>query len=167
MMEDPHTIGAAWLFLVSRNLERVADLATNIGEDVVSWSRAARSSTMPKIAARRENARHGRFGDGLSRRLAAIDVGSNTIPPPQCGLRSVRRSHHHRRSRGSPRLGAGLGTTGGQRRGHRTGAPEPDWCHQLCAGSRAIAAVATAAVREAANGAEFVSAPVAKAFLSG
>ena len=36
MMEDPHTIGAALeLFLVSRNLERVADLATNIGEDVV------------------------------------------------------------------------------------------------------------------------------------
>ena len=36
MMEDPHIIGAAMeLFLVSRNLERVADLATNIGEDVV------------------------------------------------------------------------------------------------------------------------------------
>jgi len=36
MMEDPHLIGAGMeLFLVSRNLERVADLATNIGEDVV------------------------------------------------------------------------------------------------------------------------------------
>ena len=36
MMEDPHSIGAAMgLFLVSRNLERIADLATNIGEDVV------------------------------------------------------------------------------------------------------------------------------------
>jgi phosphate transport system protein len=36
MMEDPHTIGAGMeLFLVSRNLERVADLATNIGEGVV------------------------------------------------------------------------------------------------------------------------------------
>lgn len=36
MMEDPHIIGAAMdLFLVSRNLERVADLATNIAEDVV------------------------------------------------------------------------------------------------------------------------------------
>jgi len=36
MMEDPHTIGAGMeLFLVSRNLERVADLATNVGEDVV------------------------------------------------------------------------------------------------------------------------------------
>jgi phosphate transport system protein len=36
MMEDPHIIGAALeLFLVSRNLERVADLATNVGEDVV------------------------------------------------------------------------------------------------------------------------------------
>jgi phosphate transport system protein len=36
MMEDPHTIGAGMeLFLVSRNLERIADLATNIAEDVV------------------------------------------------------------------------------------------------------------------------------------
>jgi len=36
MMEDPHSIGAGLeLLLVSRNLERVADLATNIGEDVV------------------------------------------------------------------------------------------------------------------------------------
>jgi len=36
MMEDPHFIGTAMeLFLVSRNLERVADLATNIAEDVV------------------------------------------------------------------------------------------------------------------------------------
>jgi len=36
MMEDPHAIGAGMeLLLVSRNLERVADLATNIGEDVV------------------------------------------------------------------------------------------------------------------------------------
>ena len=36
MMEDPHIIGTGMdLFLVSRNLERVADLATNIAEDVV------------------------------------------------------------------------------------------------------------------------------------
>ena len=36
MAEDPHTIGVAIeLLLVSRNLERVADLATNIAEDVV------------------------------------------------------------------------------------------------------------------------------------
>jgi phosphate transport system protein len=36
MMEDPHAIGSGMeLFLVSRNLERVADLATNIAEDVV------------------------------------------------------------------------------------------------------------------------------------
>ena len=36
MAEDPHLIGAAIeLLLVSRNLERVADLATNIAEDVV------------------------------------------------------------------------------------------------------------------------------------
>lgn len=36
MTQDPQNIGAGMeLFLVSRNLERVADLATNIGEDVV------------------------------------------------------------------------------------------------------------------------------------
>ena len=36
MMENPSTISAALQFLlVSRNLERVADLATNIGEDAV------------------------------------------------------------------------------------------------------------------------------------
>jgi phosphate transport system protein len=36
MMEDPRNIGSAMsLFLVSRNLERIADLATNIAEDVV------------------------------------------------------------------------------------------------------------------------------------
>ena len=36
MMEDPHVIGSGMeLFLVSRNLERVADLATNVAEDVV------------------------------------------------------------------------------------------------------------------------------------
>lgn len=36
MAEDPHTIGASMeLILVARNLERAADLATNIAEDVV------------------------------------------------------------------------------------------------------------------------------------
>ena len=36
MMEDPRKIGAAIdMLLVSRNLERIADLATNIAEDVV------------------------------------------------------------------------------------------------------------------------------------
>jgi phosphate transport system protein len=36
MMEDPRRIGPCMsLFLVSRNLERIADLATNIAEDVV------------------------------------------------------------------------------------------------------------------------------------
>ena len=36
MMEDPHTISTGMeLFLVSRNLERVADLATNVAEEVV------------------------------------------------------------------------------------------------------------------------------------
>ncbi|MFS8636686.1 MAG: phosphate signaling complex protein PhoU [Gemmatimonadota bacterium] len=36
MMEDPRKIGAGMdLFLVARNLERIADLATNVAEDVV------------------------------------------------------------------------------------------------------------------------------------
>jgi phosphate transport system protein len=36
MMEDPASIGTGLeLFLVSRNLERVADLATNVAEEVV------------------------------------------------------------------------------------------------------------------------------------
>ncbi|MBI4513779.1 MAG: hypothetical protein HY702_06675 [Gemmatimonadetes bacterium] len=36
MMEDPSSIGASiQLLLVGRNLERVADLATNLAEDVV------------------------------------------------------------------------------------------------------------------------------------
>lgn len=36
MMEDPRRIGAAMsLILVSKNLERIADLATNVAEDVV------------------------------------------------------------------------------------------------------------------------------------
>jgi phosphate transport system protein len=36
MMEDPHTVQrAVALILVSRNLERLADHATNIGEDVI------------------------------------------------------------------------------------------------------------------------------------
>jgi len=49
MMEDPHIIGTAMeLFLVSRNLERVADLATNIAEDVVFLVEANRSNTTRK-----------------------------------------------------------------------------------------------------------------------
>ena len=36
LMEDPRRIGAAMeIFLISRNLERIADLATNVAEDVV------------------------------------------------------------------------------------------------------------------------------------
>ena len=36
MMEDPRNIGPAMnLFLVSRNIERIGDLATNVAEDVV------------------------------------------------------------------------------------------------------------------------------------
>jgi exopolyphosphatase / guanosine-5'-triphosphate,3'-diphosphate pyrophosphatase len=114
---------------------------------------------MPKIAARRENARHGRFGDGLSRRLAAIDVGSNTIllliadSDPSAGLTIIDEAEDQ------PRLGAGLGTTGrlsdaAIERALRSLTRMRD--QALRVGAERIAAVATAAVREAANGAEFV-----------
>ena len=51
MMEDPSTISAALeLLLVSRNLERVADLATNVAEDAVYLAEGQdRSSTTWKI----------------------------------------------------------------------------------------------------------------------
>jgi phosphate transport system protein len=36
MLEDPTTLGGALeLLLISQNLERIADLATNVSEDVV------------------------------------------------------------------------------------------------------------------------------------
>ena len=54
MMEDPHMIGAGMeLFLVSRNLERVADLATNVAEDVV-FLVEGKSDQAPRRGPRRE-----------------------------------------------------------------------------------------------------------------
>jgi len=54
MIEDPGTITRAMeLILVARNLERVADLATNVAEEVVSSPRRASSSITRRIAARR------------------------------------------------------------------------------------------------------------------
>lgn len=51
MMEDPRRIGPSMsLFLVSRNLERIADLATNIAEDVVYLVEG-------------RNIKHGAYGD--------------------------------------------------------------------------------------------------------
>jgi exopolyphosphatase/guanosine-5'-triphosphate,3'-diphosphate pyrophosphatase len=114
---------------------------------------------MLKIAARRENVRHGRFGDRLSRRLAAIDVGSNTIlllvaeHDPSTGLTIMDDAEDQ------PRLGAGLGSTGrlseaAIERALQSLTRMRD--QALSLGAERIEAVATAAVREAANGAEFV-----------
>lgn len=91
-------------------------------------------------------------------RLAAIDVGSNTIlltvaePAPNHGLRIVEEAEDQ------PRLGAGLGATGRLQddaieRALRALTRMRDTCRRLEA--HRIAAVATAAVREAANGGEF------------
>ena len=91
-------------------------------------------------------------------RLAAIDVGSNTIlltvaePDSGNGLRTVEEAEDQ------PRLGAGLGESrrlqeDAMQRALRTLARMRDTCLRLNA--RRIGAVATAAVREAANGNEF------------
>jgi exopolyphosphatase/guanosine-5'-triphosphate,3'-diphosphate pyrophosphatase len=91
-------------------------------------------------------------------RLAAIDVGSNTIlltvaePDNGNGLRIVEEAEDQ------PRLGAGLGESrrlqeDAMQRALRTLARMRDTCVRLNA--HRIGAVATAAVREAANGNEF------------
>lgn len=95
----------------------------------------------------------------MPHRLAAIDVGSNTIlllvaePAPAGGLTIIREAEDQ------PRLGAGLGTTG------RLSEAAMDRALQTLIRMRDLAAredatrisaVATAAVREAENGAEFL-----------
>ncbi len=96
---------------------------------------------------------------GQRERLAAIDVGSNTILltvaeyDPEAGLVVLDEGEDQ------PRLGAGLAATGRLSeaailRALRTLAAMRDICRRH--GVRRIAAVATAAVREAGNGAEFV-----------
>ncbi len=92
-------------------------------------------------------------------RLAALDVGSNSIRllvaeyDPQGGLEVIDEVKEH------PRLATGLAATG------RLDPAAMDAAmaalrrmHEVCQrrGARRIAAVATSAVREAANGAEFV-----------
>jgi len=92
-------------------------------------------------------------------RLAAIDVGSNTIlltvadADPDHGLRIVEEAEDQ------PRLGAGLGRSGrlqedAIRRALHTLTRMRDVCRRLDV--HRIGGVATAAVREAANGGEFV-----------
>jgi exopolyphosphatase / guanosine-5'-triphosphate,3'-diphosphate pyrophosphatase len=96
---------------------------------------------------------------GPGGRLAAIDVGSNTIlltvaeAGPDHGLRIIHEAEDQ------PRLGAGLGGAGclqddAMRRALRTLTQMRDTCGRLDANR--IAAVATAAVREASNGRQFV-----------
>jgi exopolyphosphatase/guanosine-5'-triphosphate,3'-diphosphate pyrophosphatase len=95
----------------------------------------------------------------LSRRVAAIDVGSNTIlllvaeHDPSAGLTIIDEAEDQ------PRLGAGLGTTGrlsdaAIERALQSLTRMRDQAVRL--GADRIEAIATAAVREAANGAEFV-----------
>jgi exopolyphosphatase/guanosine-5'-triphosphate,3'-diphosphate pyrophosphatase len=95
----------------------------------------------------------------LSRRLAAIDVGSNTIlllvaeHHPSIGLTMIDEVEDQ------PRLGAGLGATGRLGEAAIERALESlirmrDQAQRL--GAERIEAVATAAVREATNRAEFV-----------
>jgi exopolyphosphatase/guanosine-5'-triphosphate,3'-diphosphate pyrophosphatase len=95
----------------------------------------------------------------LRERLAAIDVGSNTIllliaeHDPAAGLTIIKEAEDQ------PRLGAGLGDTGrlGQASMERA-LRSLERMRELCRehGVTRITAVATAAVREAANGDEFV-----------
>ena len=96
---------------------------------------------------------------GQRERIAAIDVGSNTILltvaeyDPEAGLVVIEEGEDQ------PQLGAGLSATGrlseaAMLRALRTLATMRDTCRRH--GVRRLAAAATAAVREAANGAEFV-----------
>ncbi|MGZ8398628.1 MAG: Ppx/GppA phosphatase family protein [Gemmatimonadales bacterium] len=96
---------------------------------------------------------------GQLERFAAIDVGSNTVLltvaeyDPEAGLAVIEEAEDQ------PRLGAGLSSTGrlseeATLRALRTLTSMRDTCRRH--GVERIAAVATAAVREAANGAEFV-----------
>jgi exopolyphosphatase / guanosine-5'-triphosphate,3'-diphosphate pyrophosphatase len=114
---------------------------------------------MPKMGANPENAGHGRPGNQLPHRVAAIDVGSNTIlllvaeHDPSTGLTIIDEAEDQ------PRLGAGLGTTGrlsdaAIERALQSLTRMRD--QAVRRGAERIEAVATAAVREAANGAEFV-----------
>jgi exopolyphosphatase / guanosine-5'-triphosphate,3'-diphosphate pyrophosphatase len=94
------------------------------------------------------------------RRIAAIDIGSNSIRQivadvsPEGTIRVVDEM------KAAPRLGAGLAETGRLEEGHMTEAVEAlarmaTLARQL--GAKRIEVVATSAVRDAANGAAFLS----------
>lgn len=96
---------------------------------------------------------------GSGQVLAAIDVGSNTVLltvaeyDPEAGLVVLEEAEDQ------PRLGAGLSATGrlseeAMVRALQTLTSMRDTCRRH--GAQRVAAVATAAVREAGNGAEFV-----------
>ena len=113
---------------------------------------------MPRTGENPERARCPAQVSSRAGRLAAIDVGSNTIlltvaePDPDQGLRIVEEAEDQ------PRLGAGLGDSGppaddAMQRALQTLTRMRDTCRRLNAPP--IAAVATAAVREAGNGEEF------------
>ena len=123
-------IGAGMeLFLVSRNLERVADLATNIGEDVVFLveGKSIKHHAEDRGEARPLRRLPGRLGHVIARpaakpgaaaapatrdRIAAIDVGSNSVRllvaeyDPASGLSIIDEL------KDQPRLAAGLASTG-------------------------------------------------------
>jgi exopolyphosphatase/guanosine-5'-triphosphate,3'-diphosphate pyrophosphatase len=95
----------------------------------------------------------------MANRLAAIDVGSNTVLLTVAQLGADRSLTTIHEAEDQPRLGAALRSTGrlsdeAMSRAIEVLAAMRDTCNRLEV--RHISAVATAAVREAANGAEFV-----------
>jgi exopolyphosphatase/guanosine-5'-triphosphate,3'-diphosphate pyrophosphatase len=114
---------------------------------------------MRKTGEKRESVQHEAHAEKLPQRLAAIDVGSNTILllvaeySPSSGLAIIKEAEDQ------PRLGAGLSSTGrlseaSIERALQSTAHMVELARE--AGAQRIEAVATAAVREASNGTEFI-----------
>ena len=110
---------------MSRNLERVADLATNIGEDAVflaegksikhhaedrGEARATGSRRRSRARDRPAGTRARRRAPGTTRdRIAAIDVGSNSVRLLVAEYDAASRPHHHRRDEGPAPARGGAG----------------------------------------------------------
>ena len=109
MLEDPTTISAALeLFLVSRNLERVADLATNIAEDAVYLAEGksikhhledrslapARSASRPWPNGGRRRTGRPRFDPAIAAPRRVRPTGERTASPRSTSdrIRSARSS---------------------------------------------------------------------------